>query len=112
MKESWVFGTLISATDPVSVLAIFKEMNVNINLYSLIFGESIFNDVISIVLYRAITESEFSEGEQHIDSYKFRIFNSNFLAGNIGPVPANIRRIVSDRGSFSWTNIFCISYLT
>jgi NhaP-type Na+/H+ or K+/H+ antiporter len=27
LKESFAFGSLISATDPVSVLAIFKELN-------------------------------------------------------------------------------------
>jgi len=50
-RESFAFSSLISATDPVSVLAIFKEMNADINLYSFIFGESIFNDAIAIVMY-------------------------------------------------------------
>ena len=59
MKESWVFGTLISATDPVSVLALFKEMNADLNLNALIFGESIFNDALSVVLYRAIVDQKF-----------------------------------------------------
>lgn len=45
-RESFAFSSLISATDPVSVLAIFKEFNTDINLYTLVFGESIFNDVI------------------------------------------------------------------
>lgn len=45
------FSSLISATDPVSVLSIFKEIGADINLYSLIFGESIFNDAIGIVMY-------------------------------------------------------------
>jgi len=45
------FASLISATDPVSVLAIFKELNADIDLYSMIFGESIFNDAIGIVMY-------------------------------------------------------------
>ncbi len=52
--ESFAFGSLISATDPVAVLAIFKEMNVDPTLYILIFGESIFNDAISIVMYRTV----------------------------------------------------------
>lgn len=32
-RECFAFGSLISATDPVSVLAIFKELNANANLY-------------------------------------------------------------------------------
>mmetsp|Transcript_25620 Transcript_25620/g.39421 ORF Transcript_25620/g.39421 Transcript_25620/m.39421 type:complete len:139 (+) Transcript_25620:320-736(+) len=55
MKESWSFGSLISATDPVAVLAIFKQMDADENLYAIVFGESIFNDAISIVMYKTIT---------------------------------------------------------
>ena len=56
LKESFAFGSLISSTDPVAVLAIFKEMDADITLYSIIFGESIFNDAIAIVMYRAVSE--------------------------------------------------------
>jgi NhaP-type Na+/H+ or K+/H+ antiporter len=45
-RESFAFSALISATDPVTVLAIFKEINTDMNLYTLVFGESIFNDAI------------------------------------------------------------------
>lgn len=55
VRESIAFGSLISATDPVAVLAIFKEMNADVTLYTLIFGESIFNDVIAIVLYNIVS---------------------------------------------------------
>lgn len=53
-KESWVFGSLISATDPVAVLSIFKEMDADENLYSIVFGESIFNDAIGIVMFETV----------------------------------------------------------
>lgn len=46
------FGSFISATDPVAVLAIFKEMKgTDPNLYALIFGESILNDAISLIMF-------------------------------------------------------------
>ena len=45
---------MISATDPVAVLAIFKEMDADENLYSIVFGESIFNDAIGIVMYETV----------------------------------------------------------
>lgn len=54
VKDSFAFGSLISATDPVAVLAIFKEMDADENLYSIVFGESIFNDAISIVMYETV----------------------------------------------------------
>lgn len=56
-RECLAFGSLISATDPVAVLAIFKEMDADITLYSMIFGESIFNDAIAIVMYNTVTKS-------------------------------------------------------
>jgi len=52
--ESLIFGSLISATDPVTVLAIFGSMGADLDLYSLVFGESVLNDAVAIVLYRTL----------------------------------------------------------
>lgn len=52
--ESFAFGSLISAVDPVATLAIFHALNVDQVLYMLVFGESILNDAVSIVLTRYI----------------------------------------------------------
>lgn len=41
--ECLVFAALISAVDPVAVLAIFQEVGVNEDLYYMLFGESLFN---------------------------------------------------------------------
>ena len=46
-----VFGALISATDPVAVVAIFKELGVPKRLMTLVEGESLFNDATAIVLF-------------------------------------------------------------
>ena len=56
-KEAFAFGSLISATDPVSVIAIFKEMNADANLFAIVFGESIFNDAVAIVMYQTVIDS-------------------------------------------------------
>ena len=61
-KEAFVFGSLISATDPVSVLAIFKEMDADRDLNAIIFGESIFNDAVAIVMYEIVMMSGTKEG--------------------------------------------------
>lgn len=52
--ECLLWGSLISATDPVTVLAIFKELKVDFDLYSNVFGESVLNDAVAIVLYRTL----------------------------------------------------------
>jgi len=54
---SLLFGALISATDPVTVLAVFHDLHVDFDLYSLVFGESVLNDAVAIVLYRLVTVS-------------------------------------------------------
>ncbi|XP_056267114.1 sodium/hydrogen exchanger 6-like isoform X1 [Pseudoliparis swirei] len=48
------FGAIISATDPVTVLAIFNDLKVDVDLYALLFGESVLNDAVAIVLSSSI----------------------------------------------------------
>ncbi|KHN40748.1 Sodium/hydrogen exchanger 6 [Glycine soja] len=53
--ECLMFGALISATDPVTVLSIFQELGTDVNLYALVFGESVLNDAMAISLYRTMS---------------------------------------------------------
>tara|TARA_B100001996_G_scaffold289548_1_gene229747 strand:+ start:716 stop:3136 length:2421 start_codon:yes stop_codon:yes gene_type:complete len=49
-----VFGALISATDPVAVIALFKELGAPSRLTTLIEGESLLNDATAIVLFNIL----------------------------------------------------------
>lgn len=52
--EVLTFATLISAVDPVAVLAIFEDLHVNKPLYFIVFGESLFNDAVVITVYNVM----------------------------------------------------------
>uniref|UniRef100_A0A6A7G718 Sodium/hydrogen exchanger n=1 Tax=Hirondellea gigas TaxID=1518452 RepID=A0A6A7G718_9CRUS len=54
--ESFAFGSLISAVDPVATLALFNALQVDPILHMLVFGESILNDAVSIVLTSSVLE--------------------------------------------------------
>ena len=54
LLASLTFGSIISATDPVTVLAVFQVLGVQVDLFSVIFGESVLNDAVAIVLARML----------------------------------------------------------
>ena len=60
---AFLFGVLISATDPVAVVAIFRELGVPRRLLTLVEGESLLNDGVAIVLFAILLEAATGGGE-------------------------------------------------
>jgi len=46
-----LFGSMISPTDPISVLSVFEEMGIGKRLSMIVEGESLFNDGTAVVLF-------------------------------------------------------------
>ncbi len=73
LAAALLFGALISATDPVAVVAVFRELGVPKRLLTLVEGESLLNDGVAIVLFEillvAALGGEISAAEGLIDFF-------------------------------------------
>ena len=54
LAEALLLGAILSATDPVAVIALFKQLGVSRRLMILVEGESLLNDATAIVLARIL----------------------------------------------------------
>ncbi|MDF1536529.1 MAG: Na+/H+ antiporter [bacterium] len=54
MTVALLVGVMITPTDPISVLALFKKLGVSRRLSMIVEGESVFNDGTGIVLYSVL----------------------------------------------------------
>ncbi|GIY88292.1 hypothetical protein CDAR_553141 [Caerostris darwini] len=111
----FVFGTILSATDPVAVVALLKDCSISPSLTTLIEGESLLNDGTAIVLFDSLLKvyrgGEFSVGNI---AYEFvYIVGISVTVSYLISVAtiALLRRIELDTDS-EVTFTFCIAYLT
>ncbi|WVZ93244.1 hypothetical protein U9M48_039242 [Paspalum notatum var. saurae] len=82
LVECMMFGALVSATDPVTVLSIFQELGTDTNLYALVFGESVLNDAVM----KQYTFSNLSDDSQRFTARFFHLLSSlaeAFVAANV-----------------------------
>eukprot|EP00978_Attheya_sp_CCMP212_P043598 scaffold287155_cov32-Attheya_sp.AAC.1 len=63
--ELLTFGALISATDPVTTLAVFQTKRVDPHLFHLVFGEAVLNDAVGLVLFQ--TFAKFVGNEKNVE---------------------------------------------
>ncbi|CAB3411593.1 unnamed protein product [Caenorhabditis bovis] len=120
-KELLFFGALISATDPVTIISVFNEMNVEADLFALIFGESALNDAVAIVLSEVI--ENFSTANEAITLEDFGgaiagfgwvFFGSMLLGFGIGCMNAFLTKmtLISDHPLLESSLFVLISYIS
>lgn len=63
-----LFGTIISATDPIAVLAIFHSLGAPKRLGMIAEGESMFNDATAVILFRVIGSIVIAEHAFGVDT--------------------------------------------
>lgn len=88
--EALVFGSLISAVDPVATLSIMgnPELNCEPLLYSLVFGESVLNDAVAIVLFKTFMSS-YEAGQEFSAAAMYGILSS-FVFMSLGSVAVGV----------------------
>jgi len=100
MMVAILFGALISPTDPVSVLSLFKEVGAPEDLKTIVEGESLFNDATGVVLYTILLKAllsgqEFGFGQAAYEFVKVSV-GGLLLGAVLGWIVFKIMRHIED----------------
>jgi CPA1 family monovalent cation:H+ antiporter len=94
-----LFGAIISATDPISVLAIFKDLRMDKRLSLIVEGESLLNDGTAAALFQIMLAGIISG---HVGAWKgvgqflFSVLGGAFLGSFLGYAASRLTRTIDD----------------
>lgn len=121
--EALLFGALISAVDPVATLSIMGNADLQVNplLYSLVFGESVLNDAIAVVLFKTFHKYYNPDGpdwrEAEIPAALLAFVTVTFLSILVGVTLGLVASFMykhtqlSDYPNLETSLLFCFCYL-
>ncbi|KAK9401821.1 sodium/hydrogen exchanger 4 [Crotalus adamanteus] len=121
LLDSLLFGSMVSAVDPTAVLAVFEEMSVNEQLYMMIFGESLLNDGITVVLYNIFIDFTQMHKYETIESVDILAGCARFFVVSLGGllfgivfgfVAAFMTRFTQNISAIEPLLVFMFSYLS
>jgi len=94
-QPAFIFGALISATDPISVLALFKQLRAPQALAVVVEGESLLNDGAAVVLFNLLIAGETSLGKG-ISLFLFESLGGLLIGAALGWLISRITERIDD----------------
>jgi Na+:H+ antiporter len=94
-----LFGAIISATDPISVLAIFKDLRMNKRLSVIIGGESLLNDGTAVVVFQILLAGIVSgrlDVGKGIGQFLMAVFAGAILGALLGYAMSKVTQTIDD----------------
>jgi CPA1 family monovalent cation:H+ antiporter len=79
-------GAILSATDPLAVIAVFRRVRISPLLSTIVEAESLFNDAIAVVVYRAVLAIVLAGGGASMAS----VVAVKSLAGSLGGIALGV----------------------
>ena len=95
-------GAILSATDPIAVIAVFRRLRVPVLLSTIVECESLFNDAIAVALYRAVLVVVLTAAVDPLDIARISLVAIAGAAGGIAlgvAVAFGIAALLRNRGS-------------
>ncbi|MDR3614783.1 MAG: Na+/H+ antiporter [Candidatus Obscuribacterales bacterium] len=100
IQNALLFGAMVSATDPVSVVALFRQMGMDARLTMIIEGESLFNDGTAVVLFQMVLTALVSGAQPSIPvavgSFAMVMVGGALLGASLGYAASRITSAFDD----------------
>lgn len=95
-RAAMVFGALISATDPIAVLALFKQLRAPQDLAVIVEGESLLNDGAAVVLFNLLVATEAVSAGQGVGLFFFESLGGLAIGAGLGWLVSRITERIDD----------------